>query len=476
MEVVNTKTDPYKSILYKPYYEKGHAKENSSPNAATITSAELQRIRHSAATTGIEEAIAASKQTLVAYFDKPVDKKTTKSRAEILAEINELKAITSQVDEEQKAREREIAREKSEQAKTLELDEVKQIQKLAANAQVAAIRDQQLNEKRGLLKANVEEIKRLDLMMEVERVRGLKEEADKEAVRAREARAGREVISEQIKLNHMRRLKEKEEASEEAAELLRRTKALQQEDLQKADERKRAIAKTQEEIVQENEKAIVKKKLVVEQERAENAKIAKYLKEKAEKEEAMAKEAIRIRNEKELEVARLREKQEKEQDILTELDQLRAKRAQQERERAMQEAEARQAAEVLKRNAELKQARDTQAQEKVKKLFEQAKSDKLEFDKIIEAQKKAREIESRAEKESSLVRKRHAMTLKEQIILREEEELQKRRDKTEEGLKLKRAHSEIKERILKEKKEKINMLVQKNIPAKYRADLERKKL
>lgn len=481
MEIRNTKAEAYKSILYKPYYEKARSKENAPPNQATISQKELERIRSTATSLGISETLMKAKQTGALTLTKELNenkkKKGTKQldKDTLIAQIEQLKKETNAVDELQREKERELARQKTEQAKTNSLDEVKQINQLAASAQVAAIRDQQLKEKKEIYKSKVEEIKRLDLVMEIERVKGLKEEAEREQKRAEEARAGRAVIVDQIKLNHMRRLKEKEEAAEEATELLRRTKALQQEDLQKAEEKKKFIAKTQDEIVAANERAIGKKKEIIEIEKAENAKIAAYLKEKSEKEFAQTQEILRIKAEKEQEVARLREKQEKEHDLISELDQLRAKRAQQERERAMLEKELKEAAEAAKRDAELKVAREEQALAKTQKLYEQAKSDKIEFDKTIEVQKKLREAERQAETDNAEKRKKHADALKEQIVLKEEGVAQLRRDKQEEGLRLKRHQSEIKQRIKKEQTEKVKLLVEKGISDKYRADLERKK-
>ena len=93
------------------------------------------------------------------------------------------------------------------------------------------------------MKAEIEETKRLDLNMEVERVKGLREEMMREEKRFLEAKDGRRVISEQIKLNHMRHLKEREEAAEEATEYIKRAKALQLEEYKKQDEKKRNAAK-----------------------------------------------------------------------------------------------------------------------------------------------------------------------------------------------------------------------------------------
>ena len=82
-----------------------------------------------------------------------------------------------------------------------------------------------------------------------------------------------------------------------------------------------------------NRIAQVKKQEKVDFEKAEDAKIVEYNKAKAKKEEDAAIEAKRIRDEKELEIQRLRELQEKAADRQGEIDALRAKRAFEEGER-----------------------------------------------------------------------------------------------------------------------------------------------
>ena len=71
-----------------------------------------------------------------------------------------------------------------------------QLKQLAACAQVATIRDAQIIEKKEILKSNIEEVKRLDLEMEIARVKGLREEILTEETRRKNAREGRKVISD----------------------------------------------------------------------------------------------------------------------------------------------------------------------------------------------------------------------------------------------------------------------------------------
>jgi hypothetical protein len=61
-----------------------------------------------------------------------------------------------------------------------ELDDVKHMNQMVLYSKVVTIRDKQLNENKRLESEWVEEQKKLDLMMEIERLKVLKEEEERE--------------------------------------------------------------------------------------------------------------------------------------------------------------------------------------------------------------------------------------------------------------------------------------------------------
>ena len=65
-----------------------------------------------------------------------------------------------------------------------ELDDVKQMNQMVLYSKVVTIRDKQLAENKRLESEWIEEQKKLDLMMEIERLKGLQAEEDREANRA----------------------------------------------------------------------------------------------------------------------------------------------------------------------------------------------------------------------------------------------------------------------------------------------------
>ena len=67
-------------------------------------------------------------------------------------------------------------------------------------AKVVTVRDKQLDENKVLEQEWVTEQKRLDLMMEIERLKALKAEDEREKLRVEAQRRGAKVIIEQIQM------------------------------------------------------------------------------------------------------------------------------------------------------------------------------------------------------------------------------------------------------------------------------------
>jgi hypothetical protein len=82
-------------------------------------------------------------------------------------------------------------------------------------AKVVTVRDKQLQENKYLEADWVNEQKRLDLMMEIERLKALKAEDERERLRVEAQRRGAAVIIEQIKEREVVRVKEREQLERE---------------------------------------------------------------------------------------------------------------------------------------------------------------------------------------------------------------------------------------------------------------------
>lgn len=125
---------------------------------------------------------------------------------------------------------------------------------------------------------------------------------------------------------------------------------------------------------------------------------------------------------------------------------------------------------------ELMQANEQQKAERELRLAGQAKLEKDEYDRIIEAQIKAQEEERRKEEERHRLRYDHNSELRRQIKEREELEKQKKREHLEEGRKMKQKVLSIKRNIERIKEEKLAELKGLNVQDKYVTPLIKYKL
>lgn len=127
-------------------------------------------------------------------------------------------------------------------------------------------------------------------------------------------------------------------------------------------------------------------------------------------------------------------------------------------------------------NQELYEARKLQSLEKQKRLEEQAKMERDEFQRIIQAQKQDRDIELKLEKEKEELLKKHAEELRKQISLNEELKKQAERDRLEEGKKIKDNLANHKKLLENIKSKKLDDLKGLGINEKYTSELARKKI
>jgi len=172
----------------------------------------------------------------------------------------------------------------------------------------------------------------------------------------------------------------------------------------------------------------------------------------------------------------LRAQQEKAADKAAEMDALRAKRAMEGAERAAREKARQEERRIAAINAELHEARQQQQAEKERRLAEQAKFERDEFERIIAVQMQQEDAERNRQYEEKTMRQQHAAELRCQIAAREERCLQDRRDFLEEGNVIRsQIHAERK-KLEKIKDRKINQLQKAGVPEKYWAELARKKI
>ena len=471
----NRLASTYKAVLAKPRSMTIEHSATGKTGKTVISKDQLHRMQKT----------ALNKDSLTEEEEK---KRQAEERERVRERAQAMKAQMRAMDAEQLRRKQELLGEDCEQQRSknelqsrieslqqAQIDEIKYMSLLENDTRCVFVREQQLTEKREALKQNIEEVKRLDLIMEVGRLKKVRDEEEKERRRRELEKEGRRVIIDQIQDNHLKRLKQMDEQAIEAQEMVAHAQRLKEEELQRELERKARKAETLAEIVRTNHEAMHHKRVLLAQEKEEDDKIMHYLKQKALKEEELQREQQRLHDLKEKEIALLREKQEKAMDRQMELDQLRAKRARQKEERLAREREQAQAELAVQRNLELKKSRQEQIAEKHQKIFEQALRDKQEYDRIIVAKKDAIERERALQAEKENQKQNYKQDLLGQIGNNREKWSKAELEKIEEGKRIREKVEREKAIIRANHAEKTEALLQEGVQPKFVSKFKGKK-
>ena len=356
------------------------------------------------------------------------------------------------------------------------LDEVKNMNQMMLYSKCVTIRDAQLEEKKHVKAEAAEEERRLDVMMEVERLKALDLYQAREAQRALDRRKGAEVLQKQI----AERTKERELQDE----LLDMDRKLMLSEIQRmkdeadADGRRKKEAgqKLLAEVSKANAAQLERKKLMVQSEREEEERIARYIAERDEREAREQAEKERVAREKELETARLRAQQEKHADTAAAMDELRAQRIQEAHERAYREKERAAAERERAINEDLRVAREYQKMLKMKQLSDQARQERDEFFRVIDVQMQKEEEDAAQAVQLAAMRKQHKEELQSQIAYNEEMRRRERREYLEEGDRVRSNLTAERARLEAIKQRKLEELAASGVPEKYLSELAKKKI
>lgn len=355
-------------------------------------------------------------------------------------------------------------------------DSVKEMNHFVLYAKIASIRDKQLQEHKTMSNVFKKKEEKQDIMMEVERLKELKNQEERERKRKIEQREGALIIIDQIKEREMKRIKAKEQIKKEGEEIVKKIIQFEEEDKRQIEKKKAHDEQMAKEIEISNRNAAMTRDKKKSEEKELDLKILRYNMVKAKKEEDELAERKRLRDEKEKETQRLREKQEKFQDKQLELDGLRAKRAFEDEERKLREKTKQ---EIIKRRKlidDLLLSNEKQKIDKELKLGEQAKQEQDEYERIIRNQLAELEEEKKRDEEKRKMRYDHNLELRRQIKTREEFEKMLKRAGLEEGRSIKQNNEKYKARLEEIKQEKLKELQSLNIDEKYIVDLERYKI
>jgi hypothetical protein len=135
-------------------------------------------------------------------------------------------------------------------------DDVKHMNQMMLYSKVVTIRDKQLQESKRLEQEWLEEQKRLDLMMEIERLKSLKLQEEREVKRKEAQKLGSLVIIDQIKERELDRIKEQETREREMQQMIRQAEQLKAEEQKLVKAKKDRAVRMMGEVEEANKRAI----------------------------------------------------------------------------------------------------------------------------------------------------------------------------------------------------------------------------
>jgi len=136
-------------------------------------------------------------------------------------------------------------------------------------SKVVTIRDKQINENKKLEQEWVDEQKKLDLMMEIERLKVLKVEEEREKVKAAQRIKGKQVIVDQIQERTLLRMKEQEVRDKERIQLLGNIEKMKKEDEIQAEAKRQQINVLMKQAAEANQQALTQKERRAKEEKDE---------------------------------------------------------------------------------------------------------------------------------------------------------------------------------------------------------------
>ena len=135
------------------------------------------------------------------------------------------------------------------------------------------------------LQENEDEVRKQDLMMEIERIKALEQYEAREQQRHVERARGAKVLQEQIDMRERERLRTEELRDQERILMIKEIERLKEAELQVAIEKRLQAREVMEQVASANAEQLTRKELTKIREREEDAKIADYIRAKELKEQ-----------------------------------------------------------------------------------------------------------------------------------------------------------------------------------------------
>ncbi|CAL5230041.1 g13486 [Coccomyxa viridis] len=442
-----------------------------APNHLTIKQSDLARMREPVLTP--EQAAAARR---AAALEHERSHAAAEQRRAAMLQMERERSGEGQLTEEETAQAAAdaVVRDAAALKRLEQSDEAKRMNQMVLRSQCMAIREQQMLEKRALKDREAASSREADMSMERERQRAVLATQAREAHEADVRKQGAAMLAEQLAEHELQKMLEEERLEAEKERIVMDAQRAKQEEAAAAQRKKEAAAALMRSVAAANAELLERKKADAAQQAAEDRRIAAYLAGKAARDQAFAEEKARQAHERELEVARLRAAQEKILDRRSEMDELRACRAQAEADRQWQAKEQAGAARKAAVQADLNEARARQAADRAAAAAaaaEAARRDAAAQSAFAQHALAAQECQA---KEAEEAKHRHAMELRRQIEAGEARTAQKRAAARSEGAAARAAEGARQALVEALRQRKLKELEAAGVPSKYCAELATK--
>lgn len=447
------------------------AKRSDLPvNAVVVSRSELNRMKAGSILRTEEDVRREQEDREAIQAEKQKAARSRKERMLKLEAEAKQKAKKSDMEIMKIARDKTI-RELAEKQVDENLDLVKMLNTLGARAAAFTIRDKQLEEKASREHIEKDYNQRMDMLMEVDRLKDLQERERVEEERLAKRLVDREVIVQQMKEAERQKMLAEEAREQENQAMIALVKRYQEEDRVAAEKRMKEVARSRAEVVAANEDAIRRKERAKEMQREEEEAILMY---QAKKDEDMARReaeeeakanAVKERQKK------LLAQQEKSQNKQAEIDELRARRYAEEKERREREREKSEAADRKKRIKELSAARTEQAAQRKAMMAREAVMQQQEYEESSRHSMAIMERESKEAAERKLAASQHRDALQAQINDIEFNRKYNRNDKYDEGKKLKEEFAAERAKLETIRDKMVEDMTKKGVNPKYLTEM-----
>ncbi|DBA86937.1 hypothetical protein WJX79_008185 [Trebouxia sp. C0005] len=428
--------------------------------AGVLSSEEIARLRHEA-----EAELEGQRAVAQARKEKMLKMEAERRKHQPPTETEHLQASANS-----------HTRNRADDLLTEQRDEVKHMNQMVQYSKCVTIRDAQIEEKKHMLQEEEEEERALDLQMEIDRLKALEAYEERERQRTAESRLGAQILNEQIVERKRERVHREELRDLERDHMTGEVERLKSEEAQAALDKKRAAEALMEEVHRSNAEQVGRKAAAKAAELEEDALIVEYLRQRQLKEQAAVEEKVRVAKEKELETARLRAKQERAADRQAEIDELRARRYTEAYEREWRQKEKAAREHMAATNRDLAQARAAQQAARVAAQADMARVEAQEFHRIVEENRHSEQQQLEKEMSAMELRQHHKEELRAQMAANEERQKRERAEYLLEGEKTRQKLQAERDFIEAVRQRKLKEMEAEGVPAKYRAELARKKM